>query len=179
MAGKKRAKSEAAHASGEEYWLQLASDFGVTGAKIVHPSTVVTGNWVRWKCMFGCGGLGSNLMCPPYTPRPAETRAMLDEYERAILFEASCKAVKKIAVKLERELFLSGHYKAFGLGAGPCFLCDKCALDEGCRHPRKARPAMEACGIDVYATARNNGFTIDVVRTCDDPQHYFGLVLIE
>jgi hypothetical protein len=38
---------------------------------------------------------------------------------------------------------------------------------------------MEACGIDVYATARNNGFTIDVVRTCDDPQHYFGLVLIE
>jgi hypothetical protein len=38
---------------------------------------------------------------------------------------------------------------------------------------------MEACGIDVFATARRHGFTIDVVRTHSDPQHYFGLVLIE
>jgi hypothetical protein len=38
---------------------------------------------------------------------------------------------------------------------------------------------MEACGIDVFATARKNGFTINVVRTFQDPQHYFGLVLVE
>ena len=38
---------------------------------------------------------------------------------------------------------------------------------------------MEACGIDVYATARKHGFTIDVVRTREAPQHYFGLVLID
>jgi glyoxylase-like metal-dependent hydrolase (beta-lactamase superfamily II) len=28
-------------------------------------------------------------------------------------------------------------------------------FDRGCRHPDEARPAMEACGIDVFATARN------------------------
>jgi hypothetical protein len=33
--------------------------------------------------------------------------------------------------------------------------------------------------IDVFATARKNGFTINVVRTSQDPQHYFGLVLVE
>ncbi len=43
----------------------------------------------------------------------------------------------------------------------------------------RARPAMEACGIDVFATVRKHGFTIDVVRTRGDPEHYFGLVLVE
>ena len=38
---------------------------------------------------------------------------------------------------------------------------------------------MEACGIDVFATVRKHGFAIEVVRTHGDPQHYFGLVLIE
>ena len=37
---------------------------------------------------------------------------------------------------------------------------------------------MEACGIDVFATVRRHGFTIDVVRGRKDQQHYFGLVLV-
>ena len=55
--------------------------------------------------------------------RLARTQAQLDE----------------LTVELERELFLSGLYKAFGMGAGPCGLCDTCTFDEGCRHPRQAR----------------------------------------
>jgi len=49
------------------------------------------------------------------------------------------------------------------------------------KHPpdRQVRPAMEACGIDVFATVRRHGFTVEVVRDYEDPQHYFGLVLIE
>ena len=38
---------------------------------------------------------------------------------------------------------------------------------------------MEACGIDVFAAARGAGFTIEVVRAHEDPQHYFGLVLVD
>ncbi|HID55545.1 TPA: hypothetical protein EYP37_03380, partial [Candidatus Poribacteria bacterium] len=40
--------------------------------------------------------------------------------------------------------------------------------EPGCRHPRQARPSMEACGIDVYRTAKTAGFPIEVVRdyTC-------------
>jgi predicted metal-binding protein len=104
---------------------------------------------------------------------------MLDEYRRGVLFETTLGQVKPIAVALERRLFLEGHYKALGLGAGPCELCPTCAMDKGCRHADQARPAMEACGIDVFASARRHGFQIDVVRTSDDPQHYFGLVLVE
>lgn len=158
---------------------QMALELGALKAKVVSPAKVETGHWVRWKCRFGCGAFDSNLMCPPHSPEPDETRKMLDEYKRAILFESPRGRAKKIAVALERKLFLDGYYKALGLGAGPCELCDTCAFEEGCRHPYEARPAMEACGIDVFATARGHGFTVEVARTQRDPHHYFGLVLVE
>jgi predicted metal-binding protein len=159
--------------------LKKITDLGVRGAKIIDPKTVETAPWVRWKCQFGCVGYKSSLMCPPHSPTPEETRKVLDSYKRAILFEAGRLDTKEIAVKAEREAFLSGYYKAFGLGAGPCRLCNACAFDKGCRHPDEARPAMEACGINVFATVRKHGFTINVVKTHKDPQHYFGLILIE
>jgi predicted metal-binding protein len=159
--------------------VKAAVELGAKKAKVVSPRRVVTAHWVRWKCCFGCSGYQSCLMCPPYTPLPAETRQMLDQYKRAVLFEAGRGQPKKIAVALERKLFLKGFYKAFGLGAGSCNLCKECAFEEGCRKPELARPSLEGCGIDVFATARRHGFTINVVRAETDPQHYFGLVLID
>ena len=156
-----------------------AAELGALSAKLIPARSVETGHWVRWKCRYGCGGYGSSLVCPPHTPAPADTRAMLDQFKHAILFESPGGEAKRIAVELEREIFLAGFYRAFGLGAGPCPLCKECALDDGCRHPETARPSMEAVGIDVYATVRKHGFTINVVRTHDDEQHYFGLVLVE
>jgi predicted metal-binding protein len=159
--------------------VQAAIELGAKKAKIVSPRRVVTAHWVRWKCCYGCSGYQSNLMCPPYTPLPAETRQMLDQYKRAVLFEAGRGQPKKIAVALENKLFLRGFYKAFGMGAGPCKICKECAFQEGCRKPELARPALESCGIDVFATARRHGFSINVVRDENDAQHYFGLVLID
>jgi predicted metal-binding protein len=159
--------------------LQKAEELGARKGKIIDPKSVETAPWVRWKCQFGCGGFHSSLMCPPHSPTPEETRKVLKSYKRAMLFESGGLDTKEIAVKLEREIFLLGYYRAFGLGAGPCRLCRSCAFDEGCRHPEEARPAMEACGIDVFATVRKHDFTIEVVKTYKDPQHYFGLILIE
>ncbi|HTY61627.1 MAG TPA: DUF2284 domain-containing protein [Acidobacteriota bacterium] len=159
--------------------IKAATELGAKKAKIVSPRRVVTAQWVRWKCCYGCSGYQSSLMCPPYTPLPAETRQMLDQYKRAVLFEAGRGQPKKIAVALENKLFLQGFFKAFGIGAGPCSLCKECAFEKGCRKPELARPSLESCGIDVFTTARRHGFTINVVRDEDDPQHYFGLVLID
>ncbi|MEF8874050.1 MAG: DUF2284 domain-containing protein [Candidatus Thermoplasmatota archaeon] len=66
-----------------------------------------------------------------------------------------------------------------GLGAGPCYLCDECELEEGCVHPHRARPAMEACRIDVYKTVRETGFPVEVVENGDCSQNYYGLLLLE
>ena len=160
-------------------FLPKITDLGVREVRIIDPKTVETAPWVRWKCQFGCGGFNSSLMCPPHSPNPEETRKVLDSYKWAILFEGGRLDTKEIATKMEREIFLSKYYKALGLGAGPCRLCPSCAFEEGCRHPDEARPAMEACGIDVFATLRKHGFTINVVKTYKDPQRYFGLVLVE
>jgi predicted metal-binding protein len=87
-------------------------------------------------------------------------------------------ASHELAADLERALFLRGYYNAFAMPAGPCMYCEKCNL-KTCIHPHKARPSMEACGIDVYATARKNGFTIEVRKTEEEKPTYYGLVLIK
>jgi len=165
-----------------DFFISRAKELGASDAKIFSPQDVFTAEWVRRKCQFGCGGFGKRLTCPPYTPTPQETRRMLDEYGIAILvhFPGEQGRLKEVVVALEREAFLSGYYKAFALGAGPCRLCDKCDPKEGiCRYPYQARPSMEACGIDVYKTARIAGYPIDVVRDRDCPQNYYGLLLLE
>ena len=42
-----------------------------------------------------------------------------------------------------------------------------------------ARPSMEACGIDVFKTARDNGFPITVVRTHEEERNFYGVILVE
>ena len=77
----------------------------------------------------------------------------------------------------DQTIFLDGYYKAFAMGAGPCQLCTKCG--KLCRHAEKARPSMEACGVDVYSTVRANGFPIEVLKTNSCAGNYYGVVLIE
>lgn len=154
---------------------------GVIEAKVVSPARVETAAWVRLKCQYGCGGWGSNLCCPPYTPTPEQTRRILDCYRRALLVHfAPGGRVRKTIVGLEREIFLRGAWKAFGFAAGPCYLCKSCSLSDGqCRDAEHARPSMEACGIDVYTTARNAGMHIEVVRTRRQCPDYYGLILVD
>jgi predicted metal-binding protein len=172
-------RSSGQRTGNDRHFVDAALAAGAAAAKVIDPRSVETAEWVRWKCQFGCDGFGSSRMCPPHSPPPSQTRAVLDGYKTAVLFEAGRGEPKQIAVALEKQFFLEGYYKAFGLGAGPCMLCPTCAFEKGCRHAEQARPAMEACGIDVFATVRKHGFTIDVVRSRQDVQHYFGLVLIE
>ncbi len=158
---------------------------GAAAAKLVSPKSVVTALWVRLKCQFGCSGYGLCLTCPPHSPRPEETRRLLDEYRRALLVQAGkTRPLRKLIAELERTAFLAGHHKALALAAGPCRLCEDCPPIEkgeagGCLHPEQARPAMEACGIDVFATARANGLPLEVVNDRNAEPVYYGLLLIE
>ncbi len=158
---------------------ETAVRFGAAEAKVIKASDVVVRDWVRLKCQYGCGGYGKRLTCPPYSPTPEQMRRILSGYSSAILlrFEPESGNVHKAVTKLERDAFLSGYYSAFGLAAGPCPFCKECNL-KSCVHPELARPSMEACGIDVYATARGAGFTVEVVKTRKEKPKYFGLLLV-
>ncbi len=158
---------------------EIAVKLGAAEAKVIKTSQVAVRDWVRLKCQYGCDGYGKRLTCPPYSPTPEQMRRILSEYSSAILlrFEPRGENVHRVVAKLEREAFLSGYYSALGLASGPCPFCRKCNL-KNCVNPELARPSMEACGIDVYATARGAGFEIDVLRTRRDKPRYFGLLLV-
>jgi len=162
--------------------VERALETGVQEAKVINVGTVAVADWVREKCQFGCGGYGRTLTCPPHSPTPAQTRAMLADYTRGVLLHNHGRkwtAIKEAVAALEKALFFEGYHKALGMGSGPCHLCDECAVDEGCRHADEARPAMEACGIDVFTTARANGFTIRTITNRKQTPDFFGLVLVE
>jgi predicted metal-binding protein len=162
-----------------KFLAKRVADLGAIEATVIKASSVVTAGWVRLKCQYGCDGYGSSLCCPPNTPTPEETRKVIDGYETALLAHFGMNGgVTKAMVTLERETFLQGYYRAFAFGAGPCMLCKFCPK-EGCKHPDRARPSMEACGIDVFATARGNGYPIHVVLNKDCEQNLYGLLLVE
>ena len=167
---------------------ELARRNGAQETVLIATRKVVTAEWVRLKCQFGCSGFGRGLCCPPCTPTPSTTRRMLDEYRIALLYTYSCpgpdnsplrRKMERVVARLERAFFLDGYYKAFALGAGPCRLCAVCDTTRRCRHSDRARPGMEACGIDVYATCRNAGIELEVVRDRSARQKYVNLILIE
>jgi len=154
---------------------------GVKDARIIAGKDVETAAWVRLKCQYGCGGYGQSLVCPPFTPSPEQMRKVLDAYNRAILIHCEPEAdVKAIVADLERDIFLRGTWKAFALGAGPCYFCKECNVEEEqCRYPERARPSMEACGIDVFSSVRKAGFPIEILRTTRQCPNYYGLILVD
>jgi predicted metal-binding protein len=165
--------------TGLSRYIRSAKALGAKDAKIVPAASVRTAAWVRLKCQFGCGGYGDRRTCPPYSPTPDQTAAVIACYKRCLLAHGDeWTNIQEIVSALEREIFLDGYHKAFGIGSGPCNACASCSKQE-CRHPERARPSMEACGIDVFATARLNGFPIEVLRLTGCGGNYYGLVLIE
>ncbi len=82
-----------------------------------------------------------------------------------------------IAERLEAAAFKGGLKYATALSAGKCTLCDECVgAGNRCRNPYKARPSMEAMGIDVGETARNAGLPFK--ESADDHVVLNALILL-
>ena len=181
ISSKKKNPAQKASLSDRELCDLAKRKSGVVKVCIIYPPKVETAAWVRLKCQFGCDGYGQCLVCPPYTPSPQKMRKVLDSYKRAILIHFEPQAdIKAVVAELERDIFLRGAWKAFGLGAGPCYFCKSCPVEKKqCRHPERARPAMEACGIDVFSTVKKFGFPIEVVTSTRQCPNYYGLILVD
>jgi len=170
-------------------YVRKAKSLGITTAKIIDVENIIVGNWVRLKCQYGCRQYGKWLTCPPFSPTPNYTRKMLSDFSKALLlyvenisFQESDEhrvRFKKIIATLEREIFLDNYYKAFGMTSGPCRLCRTCDTTKSCLHPYDARPSLEACGIDVYHTAKNCGFKLEVVKSQDSLFSRVGVIIIQ
>ncbi len=86
----------------------------------------------------------------------------------------------EIVGEVESEAFKKGFRFASGLVGGSCVLCERCVdgkFSRRCRHPFRARPPMEAVGIDVIKTAQNVGLPIHLSSSKD--VLWTGLVLLD
>lgn len=177
----------------------------------INTDSIVVAEWVRYKCRYGCPNYGRVLSCPPFSPSPEETKRLLSEYTTAVIVHSQsspepgrtpaqqhrhvnmCRdKLHSSVIEMERAAFLAGYYKAFALGATPCYLCKTCVVAKkskssgenclsvpDCRHRDKMRPPMDAFGIDMFQTAKNAGYSIGVLQTYTDKADLYALVLIE
>jgi predicted metal-binding protein len=135
-----------------------------------------------------CLRAGETPNCPPYAPELGLVRQALSRFSWAVLFKSHVEPVEAyapgsgdtkaerrrvlsfhekssgIVCALERQAYKDGYHLAMGFGGGSCkdYLCKGLLcqfLDSGrCRFPHRARPAMEAMGIDVVSLIREVGW---------------------
>lgn len=171
--------------------IKIAIERGATEAKIIPAREIILDERVILKCQVPlCNEYGKHLLCPPNSPSLAHFREVLKSYSRALLIqlrtpvdqldsESEEDRKKAIYVRanelhgvvnaVEKAAQELGFTFAAGFIGGACKLCDPCVgvqSGEPCRHPFKARPSMEAVGIDVHLTAQRAGleFSPDVEK---------------
>jgi len=171
---------------------------GATEAILIKANDVVVDERVRLKCQIPiCESYGRNLMCPPYLPSVAEFRTALGRFSDALLIQltfslpkrpkgpgkevfAPAKRLHELVNLGEKMGFEEGFRFATGLIGGCCRLCDECVgVNPGgrCAYPFKARPSMEAMGIDVTATTEKAGLKVPSYPI-DESVTWTGLVLL-
>lgn len=160
--------------------IKKAVELGCEQALLISTKTVAVRQWVQLKCKYGCEEYGKKLTCPPHAPSYKETKGILREYNKALLLHGHLSwQMRYITAEIEKKAFAAGFYKAFGFGAGPCKLCDNCETSQTCIRTVEARPSMEACGIDVYQTVRNNTLRIETLKDTLEEVNIYGLILLE
>lgn len=135
-----------------------------------------------------CIRAGETPNCPPSAPDLDLVRRALSRFTWAILFKCNVGPIEdyapgkgatkaeqrrvlsfhqksgEVTYALERQGYKDGYHLAMGFGGGSCkdYLCQGLAcqfLDSGrCRFPQRARPAMEAMGVDVVALTNKVGW---------------------
>lgn len=160
--------------------IKKAIELGCGQGIVIPARTIVVARWVQLKCKYGCDEYGKKLTCPPHSPSYEEMRDILNEYNKALLLHGHLSwQMRYIIAEIEKYAFSLGFYKAFGLGAGPCKLCESCTTSSTCVRTMEARPSMEACGIDVYQTVRDHSLRIETLKDKTDEVNIYGLVLLE
>jgi len=169
----------------ERYCVQ-AREMGATDARVIGTAEIVVDDRVQLKCRIPkCFGYGTCANCPPHSLIAAEKSKLTEPYRWAVAVKlevpaavivrdkativervAAYSTVFEIVDKIESAAFYDGYYLAVGFGAGSCksTFCSKveCAVlaGEKCRRALKARPSMEAVGMDCYHLATKLGWDI-------------------
>ena len=164
---------------------QKALELGADEAEIIPAAWVEVDERVRLKCAVPpCPNYRRCANCPPFLFDLDTIRKAFKRYSKAIIFKNAVPAgdytaeryyphgqkwqrkSTEIASQLEGQAFSEGYCYAVGFGSGSCrdTLCSSlacAALDSGrCAHLLRARPSMEAMGIEITGLLERLGWKI-------------------
>ena len=162
-------------------YIQLAKEYNMENAVVIKPGDIFFDIRAILKCRWGCVDFfKQNIKCSRRDTTLEERMRMVNAYQDILMLHShDAREISWAVFEIERAAFLDGYYFAFGIRY--CMLCKNCAVDRGeeCPTPEKVRPCDQSFGIDVYKTARNQGFPCDVLKNIDEPQNRYGFVLID
>lgn len=182
--------------------IKTAIEKGATKAKIIPVHEIVLDERVILKYQVPlCNEYGNHLLCPPNSPSLKQFREVLKKYSNGLLIQLRTP-MDQVGSKSEgsrKKVIYEGAHElheivnivekaaqeldfifAAGFIGGACKLCDPCVgvkSGRACKHPFKARPSMEAVGIDVYLTAQRAG--LEFSHDIEKEVVWNGLVLLE
>jgi len=185
-------KTTHAKENGRKELEKMFKKHGYDDFEWINPKNIVVAQWARMKCMFGCKNYGKCGTCPPNTPSVAESKEFVRGYKTCAVFHFTQKVkrpenrfawtrkVNSKLLKLEREVFLLGYYKAFLLFMDSCNLCASCpGIRQLCKNPKMSRPTPESMAMDVFATVRKIGYPIDVLYDYSQEMNRYAFLFIE
>jgi predicted metal-binding protein len=171
---------------------RMFADRGFSDFRWIDPREIVVAEWVRMKCLYGCGEYGKNSACPPNAPPVEACARFFREYKRAAVFHFAKKVdrpedrhawgrkINLELLKLETEVFKGGFVKAFLLFFDSCGVCLECASARAaCKEPKLSRPTPDALAMDVYTTVRKIGYPIEVLSDYDQEMNRYAFLLID
>ncbi len=170
----------------------LFAKHGFADFRWIDPAAIVVAQWVRMKCFYGCPDYGKNGTCPPNVPPVDECERFFHDYSTVALFHFEksvdkpedrhewTRGINRRLSDLERDVFLSGHVKAFLLFMDTCTLCGSCpGTRADCKEPKRARPTPEAMAVDVFSTILRAGYPIEVLTDYRRAMNRYAFLLID
>ena len=171
---------------------QVLNKYGLKSFRWISAQQIVVSQWVRFKCIFGCASYNTKGSCPPNVPSVIECERFFSEYKHAIILHLPkqlenpddrhewSKKINRVLVKIEREVFLLGHRKAFVTFMDECALCDECNQSrEDCLNKKDSRPGPEALAVDVFETVRKHDFPIEVLTDTSQRMNRYAFLLVD
>lgn len=171
---------------------ELFAQHGFGDYRWIKAGQIKVAQWVRFKCMFGCTSYGKKGTCPPQVPSVEECRQFFADYNEVVIFHLPkqlehpddrrpwSREIEGRLFRLEREVFWSGYHKAFMLFMDECRFCDRCTGTRvDCVKKEEARPGPESLAVDVFATVRSAGYSIEVLRDYQETMHRYAMLLVE
>jgi predicted metal-binding protein len=169
-----------------------AQELGASDAKIISTKIIPIENEIIDFCKDPlCESYGKSFYCPPYAMNPQKTKALISDYDDALIFKINVstkillsqarfnefRRIFEITAHLELFAIEIGFSRSRGFAAGSCkpvfcpeYQCQALVNGKTCRYSDKARPSMEAVGINVFKLVSRIGWEIKKITESSDPE---------